>query len=364
MAWESRIQSESRRRFVVTALMVCLLAGSTAVALIYSRARRPEPVLTLHHAFTLRMPDGYYRVAPTANPSARTNVLRHSGNVRGPIHVRFYPNQGFAQPLEVCQRARKELGWMSGSAEGQMYHEGPLQVLMFASQGERVSGGRPQTFSEVLAVATVDGSAYLAIHHKARGPLDPEDTARIREMALSIRDTRYAAIDERQVTLGGARIDVPQQMAAYRPVQPSADKPPAVCLAPTTGERFYRLVVYALPAEALPAVAGEPLAQTVERLLLSHVPKLENAPAPAGTVETVDIDGRPVQVAHFALGQTIPQRYHEWALALGESHVLCIRIIADKNTQGVAEQAARRVVASAHPAPDASPPPSEQGSKE
>lgn len=364
MPWESRIKSEPRRRFVVAALMLGLLFGSTAVAVLFSHARRVDPVLSLYDAFTLRMPDGYHRVPPTASPSPWLNVLRDSSNLRSPIHVRYYPNQRFVQPLEVYQAARQERGWMSGSAEGKSYHHGALQVLLFASQSDHAVEGRTQTVSEVMAVATVDGRSYLAVYTKAFGPLHPEDTARIRKMALSINDTHYTPIPNRNVDLGGARITVPEPLAAYTLVTPKANTPPSVSFAPTTGEQFYRLLVYALPAEYLRTTADLSMDQAIERFLAGHLPKTDPTQAPAGTVETVKIDGRTVQIAQVAVGQTIGTRYHEWAVALGESHVLCIRIIADKNSQAVAEDAARRIVASAHVAPTNQSPPTPQGSKE
>ncbi len=361
MAWESRIKSEPRRRVVVAALMLCLLAGSTAVAVIYSHARRVDPVLTLYDVFTARMPDGYYRVPPVSSQSQRLNVLHDTTGVRGAIQVLYYPGRKFAQPLEVYNLARQQTGWISGSVEGQSYHRGALQVLLFASQSEQEVEGRARTFSEVMAVATVDGMSYLAIYNKAPGPLQPEAKSRIRKMALSVVDTRYRAFDGREVALGELRVPVPEQVTAYAPRQPNPDHPPAVTLAPVAGERFYRLVLYTLPTDAVTAGGEQTLEQAMVRFMAGQMSKLEGTEQPAGSVRAVAMGGRTVYVGQLALGQTIPKRYHEWAFAVDERRLLFIGIIADKNTQGVAVDAAKRIVAGARIATTAPTPPPEQG---
>ena len=365
MPWESRIQTEFRRRAVLAVLMLVLLVGTSGAAMLMSVVRRPRLdrstpneqigsfAVTIPAGFQLQMPDGDAE-APAKrfmDPSRRLVLT-----------LAAIPDDQIRPPIVAHTQAMASLAPAAGRSEPRVGQFGPLTVMqtMGYSLASTPSGAEIRQ-KHLIAVATVDGRRYVAAELSGQGNISTDDVQIMESVMLSLADTRYAQATDAQL-----RVDdlvFPRHaglLPLYKAVDGDGDWDATEALllyVPTEAAYFFRLPVQVLEADALweqvsadydgPEVTDpwERAVLAVHLMLRRTYGQVHGESVPRGAYAEEQINGRPVAKL-LVMGDRRAQGHHErWAMLTDRERIILVDVLADHRAIRPAQAAARWLLA-------------------
>ncbi len=368
MPWESRIESEPLRRAVIAAVMLVLLAGSTALALWMTHARRPHVDVADSTEdlgpFRLSVPRDWIRLdiadqnipgllAAYQSPEADRQLLQifslDYDTPRPPAHSLSAVAESFF-PRGYTRHAQT-LG-----------QDGTVWAYA-VQQSEEVSRLGRQRRKHFLATVTLDGRRHAAFYMTGLGNPTRRDLGALLTVAESTADTRYRRVGTSAIEFDAMRLEVPDDLFAFH----RTDVPEAVDFVPAAEGRLasgrlvhlrLRVVPFGTDAPAPPP--DEPQthdaasADTVNRMLLTWLANVYHqrygSAPPDGALETGEIGGRVVHAVLLPATAGSPVHRMLFASSTDGRTVAVVDVVAEPPAMRPAEAAAKMVMAGLEPA--------------
>ncbi len=374
MPWESRITDEKRRRIVLAALMLALLGGSTALAMLLTRDRNPRSPAYWQDeklgSFEIRRPANW-RMTTQSEPSGLVVALEDPSSLQREISIRLINIGRPIDPLAIVDN------WLDKNAHLQLkghraFRLGPA-VGHYATGYMHVRHGSTQIIQgQIILDVTLDGRTHLLLHLTQPGTTQA-DVQTLIDIVRTLRDTRFVA-ERQSIELGEATVSIPEHLVAWRPTDESLtgryDLTPDGA-GPWAKARFVRLsprrlnLAQLLPealaewgddaehAEQLEAIraAFEGLDDPEEliRGLLWMMPRqVSTHQDPSQLYAVSELAGKTVHTMILEDGTRSPLFRAVWVVRGPEKVVVLMELLASRKEIPTALQAARSVVEQLH----------------
>jgi len=361
MPWESRIASEPRRRWVVAAIMLALLAGATFAATWITHTRQPQLTVRSHQPtetfgrFALAVPRGWSRRHAPAD--ARDRLKARLADGERLLDVLVLGGDRLLTPRHMLTRAARNLCPATTWHEDVIaVHRGPLATRMIVGNSIGAVDGRRVLGKDVLAIATIDGETYLVLHLSGRGEIRRHDVELVHRMITSTDDTRYRTLDEPNVQANGIRLSAPGHGVMFTRSDSGPDH--AAWVGSRRSDVFFRVEVRAMTADGLRrrwreygveqadhARLDELLAATLQATYYSATGRRP----PRSALERGRVAGRDVLRLGLANLRQHEGHHERWAVQLGRDHLLLMDLVSDARSLDALGAAARHIVEHAAP---------------
>lgn len=338
--------------------MVCLLLGTTGLAVLMTESRTPRIDSDLpRYAFgpiSVAMPRQFeeQRINQAASPYA--TFVDANQQVR--LKLTLIDDDQIRPPILALDQAQGILATAAGRSDPTIYQRGPLTVMQSTGYSRAVTrDGYPVQQKHVLAVATVDGSTYLAAELSGFGRLRSSDIHTLLRVVLSAEDDRFAPADDRDLQID--QLSMPRDELLQPLTRLNREGQSNLIYVPTTGRYFFRLPVTLLSVDQLweqfgKHYNGTPPSDPVKRAiaavrLIVQVTYLQvhNENPPVNALAEEKINGKPVARLLVVGGGNATGHHERWAMLFDARHIVVIDVQADRRAVKPARSAARWLLA-------------------
>lgn len=348
----SRFESERVRRVVVAGVMAVLLAGSTALAVVFSarshrRSHPPMAGVTLG-AFTFNAPAKWAQqaaVVPDRNVvAARAFTEPRSDRLLLVSDLRF--TRPVSPDFAMTELLTRESADPQRIVQGQALRYGPMSGLLVESVDTRRHGGGWR----LLAAITLDGRRYLGLSLAKDHTPDAADLVLFYRITESIKDTRYTAVGGKLALAGVGTLAVPPGMLAFE-LHESGRAVPLYLLTPRGDDRFYTLELTPLPDSIEKAVQrATPSAEnSLASVLAWRYREMTRAMPAASSLKGEKTDRSQIFALPVGLSRRTLTYVEFWGVQPTGSKPVLLDITASQAATAAAQQAALTVARAVSP---------------
>lgn len=340
MPWRSRIESERTRRWVLAAIMLAVLGVCTLMAGALTADATPERTAVTTGPFRWLAPASF----DLHRRHARNDVefIERFGAEGRTLRVALLGDRRLRPPIAAREEAVRLLAPVSQWVDPRASHDGPLSAFCWTSLSEaRTGDGRRALRKHLLAVATEDGRAYLAIYLAGFGRPRDRDYQTLYRFLETLDDARWKPRAMDTVRMSDLRLQTPGE--DFRWLAPDEGAPGDTrVLYARQGRPFLRAHVRPDEAEASAADRDRStLARLKRHVELAFVAR-HGQPPPEQWLAAGSVGPIPAARATLAIGPDGEPVVETWA-ALRGAWPLALRV--DLLTANGADlEAARRAV--------------------
>jgi len=355
----ARIASEPARRAVLAAVMVVLLGGTTALAVLMTRARTPvfDPSQPTHQfgPMGLTIPSNLkqQRANRATDPVGRTFV---DENQLLRLKLALLEDVRIRPPIDAFAQGKKLLAPTVGNSDVMVHQAGPLTVILSPGYSlVRTQDGRTVPQKHVVAVATIDGATYLAAELMAGiGKIRGTDINTLLRIMMSIRDERFADAEPADRSIAGLRFPADTELVPLARRDGVADS--QLIYVPTGARYFYRLPITVLEVDELwrqldEVYEGPPIEDPMKRaaaaarlVLQITYARVHQGNPPADAFAEQRIADRPVARLLVVGGGAANGHHERWAMLIDSRRIVMVDVLADRRAIRQARAAARWVL--------------------
>jgi len=367
----ARIASEPARRAVLAAVMVVLLGGTTALAMLMTRARTPafDPSQPTHEfgPLSLTIPSNFteQRTNRATDPVGRSFV---DPNQQLVLKAALLDDTQIRPPIDAFAQGKALLAPTAGKSDAMIHQAGPLTVIL--SPGYSVAqtrDGRAVRQKHVVAVATIDGATYLAAELAGIGEIRGHDINALLRIMMSVRDERFADAEPADRTIRGLRMPADTGLVPLKRIDRGADA--QLIYVPTGARYFYRLPVTVMNVDELweqleQVYQGPPIDDPLKRaaaaarmMLQITYARVHQRNPPADAFVEQRINDRPVARLLVVGGGAANGHHERWAMLIDTEQIVMVDVLADRRAVRRARAAATWLMGQIEPIETETPSP-------